>query len=118
MVVLPLSKLPRDFDVDPNAPAGARTTSNDGSANWLRITSAATLVTGGALLLAGKHRLGLAVAATGTSLALLDQQDSMKKWWALLPGYIVQVQTVLNHVEEAVEEFSKQREKIGGVLGR
>jgi hypothetical protein len=118
MVVLPLSKLPRDFDVDPNAPAGARTTSNDCSVNWLRVTSAATLVTGGALLLAGKQRLGLAVAATGTSLALLDQQDSMKKWWALLPGYIVQVQSILNQVEEAVDEFAKQREKIGSVLGR
>jgi len=118
MVVLPLSKSPKNFDVDPNAPVGARATSNDSSVNWLRVTSAATLVTGGALLLAGKHRLGLAVAATGTSLALIDQQDSMKKWWALLPGYIVQVQSILNHVEEAVEEFSKQRQKIGSVLGR
>jgi hypothetical protein len=118
MVVLPLSKLPREFNVDPNAPVGVRTTSNDGSVNWLRVTSAATLVTGGALLLAGKQRLGLAVAATGTSLALIDQQDSMKKWWALLPGYIVQVQNILNHVDQAVEEFSKQREKIGSVLGR
>ena len=118
MVVLPLSKLPRDFDVDPNAPRGVKTTSNDSPVNWLQITSAATLVTGGALLLAGKRRLGLAVAVTGTSLALVDQQDSMKKWWALLPGYIAQVQNVLNQVDEAVEEFAEQREKIGSILGR
>jgi hypothetical protein len=118
MVVVPLSKLPRDFDVDPNAPLGAKATSNNCSVNWLRVTSAATLVTGGALLLAGKHRMGLAVAATGTSLALIDQQDSMKKWWALLPGYINQVQGVLSQVEKAVEQFAEQREKIGSVLGR
>jgi len=118
MVVVPLSKLPRDFDVDPNAPLGAKTTSNNGSVNWLRVTSAATLVTGGALLLAGKHRIGLAVAATGTSLALIDQQDSMKKWWSLLPSYINQVQGVISQVEKAVEQFAEQREKIGNVLGR
>ncbi len=118
MVVLPLSKSPADFDVDPNAPPGARKTSNDSPVNWLRVTSAATLVTGGALMLAGKHRVGLVAAVTGTSLALIDQQDSMKKWWSLLPGYIAQVQGVLNQVEEAVEEFAKQREKIGNVLGR
>jgi hypothetical protein len=118
MVVLPLSKSPRDFNVDPNAPAGARTTFNDTSVNWLRVSSAATLITGGALLLSGKHRLGLVAAAAGTSLALIDQQDAMKNWWSRLPGYIAQVQNVLNQVEEAVDEFAKQREKIGSVLGR
>jgi hypothetical protein len=42
----------------------------------------------------------------------------MKKWWSLLPGYIAQVQSVVNQIEEAVEEFAEQREKIGKVLGR
>jgi hypothetical protein len=116
MVVLPLSKQSRDFNVDPNAPVSA--TSKECPLNWLRITSAATLVTSGALLLAGKHRMGLAVAATGTSLALIDQQDTMKKWWALLPGYISQIQDVLGQVEKAVEQFAEQRDKIGQVLGR
>jgi len=118
MVVVPLSKLPKDFGVDPNAPVSARKTSDDCSVNWLRITAAATLVTGGALMLAGKQRVGLLAAAAGTSLALIDQQDSMKKWWTLLPGYITQVQSVLNQVEEAVGEFAEQRNKIGQVLGR
>ena len=117
MVVLPLSNLPKNFDVDPNA-LHAKRAASDASLNWLRITSAATLVTSGALLLAGKHRLGLAAAATGTSLALIDQQDTVKKWWSLLPGYIAEVQNVLTQVEGAVEEFAEQREKIGHVLGR
>ena len=83
--------------------------------SWLE---AATLVASGALLLAGKNRAGLAVAATGTSLALIDQQDAMKKWWALLPGYISQIQDILNQVDKAVENFAEQREKLGRVLGR
>jgi hypothetical protein len=118
MVVLPLSSTPTEFEADPNAPQVARQSSEDSSLNWLRVTSAVTLVTSGALLLAGQRRLGLVAAATGTSLAMIDQQDTLMKWWALLPGYIVQVQGVLEHVEGAVDQFAKQREKLGQVLGR
>ena len=116
MVVVPLSK--QSLNADPNAPVTARTASTECPVNWLRITSAATLVTGGALLLAGKNRMGLAVAATGTSLALIDQQDTMKKWWAHLPTYISQIQDVIGQVEKAVEQFAEQRDKLGQVLGR
>lgn len=114
-MVLPLSNLPKNHDV---ASQKATPASGDDSVNLLRITSAVTLLTGGALLLAGKHRLGLVAAATGTSLALLDQQDTVKKWWAHLPGYIADVQGVLVRVEGAVEEFAHQRERLGKVVGR
>ena len=118
MVVVPLSKMPDNFNVDPNAPHNSGENSDDSSMNWLRVASAATLVAGGALLLAGKRRAGLATAATGLSLAMIEQQDTLKKWWVLLPGYIAQVQSVINEVEEAVEGFAEQREKLGNVLGR
>lgn len=117
MVVLPLSKLSGDFDADMGAPrAGAD--SNPNSMNWLRIASAATLLTGGALLLGGKRRAGLFVAATGTALAVLDQQDTLSKWWSLLPTYIDDIQNLLNQAEGAVEEFAAQREKLSQALGR
>lgn len=118
MAVPPLSQLPRDFNQDPGVPRDAQRTQDEDAVNWLRVTAAATLVTGGALLLAGKNRLGLFAAAAGTSLAMIDQQHTLKKWWELLPGYIVEVQGVLNQVDKAVEEFAAQREKIGQVLGR
>ena len=57
-MVLPLSNTPKNYN-DPNRPFNAKRSSDDGSVSWLRVTSAVTLVTGGALLLAGKHRLGL-----------------------------------------------------------
>jgi hypothetical protein len=116
MVVLPLSRLPKDFDVDPNASVQPRKKPADDSISWLRITSAATLVTGGALLLAGKNRLGLVAAAAGTSLALIDQQDTLKKWWELLPGYIEEVQGLIDQVEDAVGEVAAQRDKLGQLL--
>ena len=117
MVVVPLSKMPNSFDVDPHAPRPNHP-SSDSSLNWLRVTSAATLVASGALLLAGKRKAGLLAAVTGTSIAMIEQQDALKKWWALLPGYIVQVQDVIVQVEDAVKEFAEQREKLGNVLGR
>lgn len=118
MAVPPLSQMPRNLDPGPVVPHHAQQAQDEGAVNWLRVTAAATLVTGGALLLAGKNRLGLFAAAAGTSLAMIDQQDTMKKWWVLLPGYIMQVQGVLSQVDNAVEEFAAQREKIGHVLGR
>lgn len=118
MVVLPLSRLPKDFDVDPNAPRLAPQTQSDDSINWVRVSAAATLVTSGALLLAGKRRLGLVAAVAGTSMAMIDQQDTMKKWWALLPGYITEVQGLLDQVEETVDGVAAQRDKLGQFLGR
>jgi hypothetical protein len=86
--------------------------------HWIRIAAASTLVASGALLLSGKRRAGLAAATTGTILAMLDQQDSLKTWWMALPGCIDEVQHLLNQAEGAVEEFAAQREKLGKALGR
>ena len=125
MVVLPLSRLPNDYDANMGSQEpGPTQNGNQGgehhsdSNKWLRIASAASLVASGALLLSGKRRAGLFVAATGTALALLDQQDLMRKWWAMLPYYIDDIQQLLNQAEGAVEEFAAQREKLGQVLGR
>jgi hypothetical protein len=115
MVVLPLSRLPQDYDANMNTPRPVPAPKSE-SIHWLRIASAATLVTGGALLLSGKRRTGLFVAATGTALALLDQQDLLIKWWTILPAYIDDIQELLNQAEGAVEEFAVQRERLGKVL--
>jgi len=117
MVVLPLSRLPNDYDANMNTPKAEPPAQGD-RINWIRIASAATLVAGGALLLTGRRRSGLFVAATGTALALMDQQDLLRKWWAVLPQYIDDIQELLNQAEGAVEEFAAQREKLGKVLGR
>ena len=117
MVVLPLSRLSNDYDANMNAPQSAPSATSE-SIHWIRIASAAALVAGGALLLSGKRRSGLFVAATGTALALMDQQDLMRKWWAVLPQYIDDIQDLLTQAEGAVEEFAAQREKLGKVLSR
>ncbi len=117
MVVLPLSRFPSDYDDEPS-PAKVDAPVKDDSVSWIRIASAATLVTGGALLLSGKRRAGLMAAATGTALAMLDQKDVLGAWWKVLPSYIGQVQVLLTQAEGAVEEFAAQRERLGKALGR
>ncbi len=84
MVVLPLSKLPNDYDADMGGPKAGSFPKCD-SINWVRFASAATLIAGGALLLGGKRRAGLLAAATGTALRSLDQQDLMQQMVGAAP---------------------------------
>jgi hypothetical protein len=55
-------------------------------------------------------------AATGTTLAMIEQQETLKKWWSVLPTYIGDVQRLLETVEGTVDEFAAQRQKIGEVI--
>ena len=114
MVVLPLSRLPMDFDAMPTVSSAEKSD----EVNWMRVSSGLALVTGGALLLAGKPRLALAAAAAGTTVALIDQQETVKKLWGLLPEYIADVQKVLTQVQETIDQVAAQREKLGQALGR
>jgi uncharacterized protein (DUF1697 family) len=86
--------------------------------NWVGFAAAGTLVASGALLLAGKRRAGMVAAASGTALALLDQQETLRSWWNTLPGYLEEVQRMLSQVQGTVDELAAQREKLRRVLSR
>jgi hypothetical protein len=111
MVVVPLSK-------PAIASEPAQCASEACSVHWVRIAAAGTLIASGALLLGGKRRAGLLAAATGTSLALLDQQEALRSWWKILPCYIGDVQRLLDHVQGTLDDIAGQREKLGRALGR
>jgi hypothetical protein len=76
------------------------------------------LLAGGLLLLAGYRRAGLMTAASGTALALLDQQDTVRAWWDALPGYIDTTQNLLGKVESSVTELENQRARLAKVLSK
>jgi hypothetical protein len=86
--------------------------------NWAGLTAGGVLVAGGLLLLTGRRRAGLAAAATGATLALLDQREALSGWWNLLPGYIDEVQILLNQVQSSVEDIATKREKLRKILGK
>jgi hypothetical protein len=85
---------------------------------WVRVAAAGSLAASGVLLMAGKRRAGLAVAATGTALVILDQREAVRRWWSNLPGYLEEVQSVLGRVQGAVDELAVQGERLRNVLER
>jgi|HubBroStandDraft_1064217.scaffolds.fasta_scaffold657514_2 hypothetical protein len=111
MVVVPLNR--SEFDSEPMP-----RTSTSESTNWARVAAGGTLLAAGVLLLKGRRRAGLAAAAAGTTLALLDQKEAVSYFWSLLPGYIDNVQRVLEQVESTVENVAVKREKLRQILAR
>jgi hypothetical protein len=111
MVVVPLPQPENEFKPAPR-PREAE------QLNWVRIAASGTLLAGGLLLLNGKRRAGLVAAASGTALAMLDQQETLRIWWNALPGYIDDLQKLLGQVQGTVEVFDAQREKLHQVLSR
>jgi hypothetical protein len=111
MVVVPLSKPTND----PGPPAVASDTE---ARSFIRVASAGTLIAGGLLLLNGKHRAGLVAAAAGAALTMLDQQETVRSWWKVLPGYIGEVQRLLGQVQGAVDDLAARRDKLRRILAR
>jgi hypothetical protein len=112
MVVVPLAASENEF-ARPTAPVGI-----SDSRYWVRVAAAGSLAASGVLLMAGKRRAGLAVAATGTALVILDQQETVRRWWNHLPAYLEEVHSVLGRVQGAVEELAVQGERLRGILQR
>lgn len=88
------------------------------SMGWVRMAAAGMLAASGALLVAGKRRAGLAMAVSGTAMVLLDQQETVSKWWNALPAHLDEVQGMLGRASAAVEDLSAQGEKLRRVLGK
>jgi hypothetical protein len=109
MVVVPLNQMENE------AKSNRRIFECEGT-NWARIAAGGSLLAGGLLLLTGNRRAGLMTAASGTALALLDQQETVRAWWDALPGYIDNVQNLLGRVEALVSELENQRARLDTIL--
>ncbi|MGD0729948.1 MAG: hypothetical protein ABR956_01705 [Terracidiphilus sp.] len=86
--------------------------------NWVGMAASGALITGGVLLATGQRRAGLAVAASGAALAMLDQKETLAAWWSLLPVFIDEIQNLLDQVQGAAQEVDAQREKLHKLLAR
>jgi hypothetical protein len=109
MVALPLSKEASFYEEAPRA---------CDCGDWVRYAAAGTLAAGAILLLSGQRRAGLVAAASGTALAMIDQQATVRTWWDALPGYIANVQNLLGQAQRMVENISAQRDRLREVIGR
>jgi hypothetical protein len=99
-----------------DAPEMDAATADDGSSEWMMAAASGALIASGLLLLAGQRRAGLVTAASGTALALLDQQDALRHWWNSLPGYVARVQTLIGKVQNTVDDLALKREQISQAM--
>jgi hypothetical protein len=111
MVVVPLSKPASNSSEEPRH-RGPK------SLSWVSMVAAGTLAAGGALLVSGQRRAGLVTAATGTALAMLDQQETVRTWWNVLPSYLAEAQGMLTRVQAALDDISAQRERLHKIMER
>ena len=109
MVVVPLRQQANDFEPELRA-------SEAECMSWVGYAAGGTLIAGGLLLLAGKSRAGTLSAETERLAA--HQKETLNSWWNALPGYIDDIQRLLDQVQETVEELAIQREKLRQILAR
>jgi hypothetical protein len=86
--------------------------------NWVEIAACGSLIAGGLLLLSGRKRAGLVMAASGTALAMLEHEDSLQDWWDSLPGYIDRAQSMFEQVQDVVDSVAEKGESLRRALGR
>ncbi len=111
MVVVPLTQ-------GANESGGAKRDDGAESTKWLRYAAAGTLAASGVLLVTGNRRAGLVVALSGAALAMLDQQEAVRRCWDMLPGFLEEMQGLLSKAETAVEDLSNQSQKLRLALGK
>lgn len=83
---------------------------------WTRSVAAGTLVVGAILLITGKRRSGLAVAAAGAAVTLLEDPKAVKNAWDSMPRLVRASQDFLVRVEDFVDELNKQGIRLRKVL--
>jgi hypothetical protein len=88
------------------------------SSRWVRLAAGGSLLAGGILFVKGKHRAGLVAAIAGTTLAILNQQETVRTWWSALPGLIDDAGRVLGQVQGVVDNLDTQREKLRALVRR
>jgi hypothetical protein len=86
--------------------------------DWVKVAACGSLICGGLLLLTGKKRAGLIAAASGTALAMLEHEDTIRQWWQAIPHYLGQAHSMIDRVQEMVDKAADKGQSLRRVLGR
>lgn len=84
--------------------------------HWTHGVAAGSLLAGAFLLITGRRRTGLAVAAAGAAVTLLENPEALREFWKSMPRYIRNGQDFLVRVEDFVEELNRQGIRLRKVL--
>jgi hypothetical protein len=88
------------------------------SPDWTHYVAAGTVIAGGVLIATGHRRAGMAVAATGAGMALLEEQEAVKSWWKNVPAFLAEAQVFLDKVDGYLKEATVQGQRLQGILRR
>lgn len=88
------------------------------SGDWVKVAACGSLIAGGLMLLSGQKRAGLVMAASGTALAMLDQEETIRRWWEALPAYVDRAQMMLEQVRDVMEDVAEKGEAVRRALSR
>jgi hypothetical protein len=111
MLIVPRPRQANEFRVEPAV-------EQDEALNWVGFAAGSALIAGGLLLLTGQRRAGMVAASAGTALALLDQQETLRSWWNVLPTYLDEFQATLNSVQHTVSDVAAKRDKLHRLMVR
>lgn len=83
---------------------------------WTRTVAAGSLVVSAVLLLTGRRRSGVAVAAAGAAVALMENPQAVRDAWNSLPRIVRSGQDFMVRLEDFVDELNKQGVRLRKVL--
>lgn len=84
--------------------------------DWVNVAAGSALVVGGLLFLSEKRRAGMAVAAAGSALAIISQEETVRAWWRQFPVLVDQVQHLVGQVQHKMSEFAAKRDSLNEAL--
>lgn len=87
-------------------------------ADWMGIAVGGSFLVGAFLLLSGKKKAGLAVAAGAMALTVLDQQETLREWWNTLPKYLDEAQHLLDQAQNTIDDLAAKRDKLRSMFNR
>ena len=96
----------------------AKLPSQTSEAPWTRSLAAGTLLASAVLLVLGRRKAALAVAAAGGAVALIEDPDSVRRFWNDIPEYVKAGQRLLARVEGLAEQAAQQGERLKDLLRR
>jgi hypothetical protein len=107
-----LMKMPKQIEA--RIPDSIREVSSE--VTWTRAVAAGSLIASAVLLVTGRRKSALAVAAGGAAVALLEKPELVQEIWKGIPGYLHSAKDMLVRVEEFVEDVAAKGDKLRKTL--
>ena len=86
--------------------------------HWSHHLAAISMIAGAILLVTGRKRQALAIAAAGAASTLLEQPQAAQQLWVSLPTHIRTGQDFLVRAETFLEKLTEQAAKLREMVGR